>query len=104
MTYDPSADLIDLALREDLAMRPAAAYVWQGVEGADATSKFGKVKTVRAYKSGEAMTLAPGETLVVDFGQNAAAEPRFTASAAAKCAIWSAWAFTTAGRAVARAT
>jgi len=70
-------------LREDLAMRPAAAYVWQGVEGADGTSKFGKVKIIRSYKPGDAMTLAPGETLVVDFGQNASAEPRFTASAAA---------------------
>jgi alpha-L-rhamnosidase len=76
-----------IRLREDLAMRPAAAYVWQGVDGADGANKFGKVKTVRAYKSGEAMTLAPGETLVVDFGQNAAAEPRFTASAAAGTTI-----------------
>lgn len=74
-------------LREDLAMRPETAYVWQGVEGEDGAGKFGKVKTIRTYKPGDAMTLAPGETLVVDFGQNAAAEPRFTASAAAGTTI-----------------
>ena len=76
-----------IRLREDLAMRPASAYVWQGVEGEDGASKFGKVKTIRTYKPGDAMALAPGETLVVDFGQNAAAEPRFTASAVAGTTI-----------------
>ncbi len=76
-----------IRVREDLAMPPASAYVWQGVEGEDGTSKFGKVKISRTYKPGEAMTLAPGETLVVDFGQNAAAEPRFTATAAAGTTI-----------------
>ena len=76
-----------IRLREDLAMQPTTAYVWQGVEGADGTSKFGKVKVSRSYKPGEKMTLSPGETLVVDFGQNAAAEPRFTASAAAGTTI-----------------
>jgi len=76
-----------IRLREDLAILPAAAYVWQGVEGEGGASKFGKVKTLRAYKPGEAMTLVPGETLVVDFGQNAAAEPRFTAAGAAGTAI-----------------
>ncbi len=76
-----------IRLREDLAMLPAAAYVWQGIAGEDRATRFGKVKIIRTFKPGEIMTLAPGETLVVDFGQNAAAEPRFTASAAAGTTI-----------------
>ncbi|MFO7936686.1 MAG: family 78 glycoside hydrolase catalytic domain [Kiritimatiellia bacterium] len=72
-----------VCLREDLVMLPVRAYVWQGVEGGDKKDRFGKVRIIRTYKSGVAITLSPGETLVVDFGQNAAAEPRFTASAAA---------------------
>ena len=76
-----------IRLREDLAMVPAAAYVWQGVKDENGASQFGKVKTLRTYKPGETMTLEPGETLVVDFGQNAAAEPRFTATGTAGTAI-----------------
>ncbi|HRR32500.1 MAG TPA: family 78 glycoside hydrolase catalytic domain [Kiritimatiellia bacterium] len=76
-----------IRLREDLVMQPTTAYVWQGVEGADEKTKFGKVKIIRSYRPGEKMTLSPGETLVVDFGQNAAAVPRFTATAAAGTTI-----------------
>lgn len=70
-----------VALREDLVLRPAAAYVWKGADGADAEA-FGTVRVVRRYGSGEAMRIAPGETLVVDFAQNAAAVPRLAARAA----------------------
>ena len=59
-----------IRLREDLAMEPVAAYVWQGVTGADA-DHFGTVVKLRDGFS----RLAPGETLVVDFGQNASAVP-----------------------------
>ena len=71
-----------ISLRRDLALAPVLAYAWKGVEGAD-KDRFGKVKTARKFKAGGAMKLEPGETLVVDFGQNAAAVPEFAFSAAA---------------------
>ena len=67
--------------RDDLALTPAEIYVWKGVEGADDT-KFGTVKKIRTYKPDETIILDKGETLVVDFAQNAAAVPCFKASAA----------------------
>ena len=77
----------EIYLREDLALKPVQAYVWEGVIG-DKNSEnkeeveYGKVSVKREYKAGEAMTLSPGETLVVDFGQNAAAVPAFVFQAA----------------------
>ena len=68
--------------REDIALKPVAAYVWKGITGADDT-KFGKVNVVRTCRADGEIALEPGETLVVDFGQNAAAVPDFTAAAAA---------------------
>ena len=62
--------------RKDIALKAVQAYVWEGVEGA-AEKEFGKVIIKRSYKSGAPITLNPGETLVVDFGQNAAAVPSF---------------------------
>ena len=68
--------------REDLALHPVAAYVWKGVDGASETDRFGRVRKCRAYGAGETIALEPGETLVVDFGQNASAVPDFRFSAA----------------------
>ena len=62
--------------REDLALSPVGAYVWQGVEGVD-ESHFGKVIVRREYAPGAQMRLSPGEILVIDFGQNCAAVPEF---------------------------
>ena len=56
--------------RKDLALSPVKAYIWSEIEGA------------REYKDGETMRVAPGETLVIDFGQNAAAVPSFLFKAA----------------------
>ena len=72
----------NVSLREDLALRPVAAYVYAGAEGAVSTNAYGRVKVLRRYSSGQTMTLAKGETLVVDFGQNAAAVPEIVAAAA----------------------
>ena len=66
----------EIYLRHDLTLSPVEAYVWNGVEGA-AEKEFGKVVVVRRYDAGKSITLNPGETLVVDFGQNAAAIPSF---------------------------
>ena len=65
--------------REDLAMKPVAAYAWKGATGASGTNAFGRVRKVRTFAAGEPLTVRPGETVVVDFGQNAAGRERFTA-------------------------
>ncbi len=62
--------------REDLALSPVKAYVWEGVEG-ETEEDYGKVVVKKEFAPGEPMTVKPGETLVVDFGQNAAAVPSF---------------------------
>ena len=67
--------------RSDLALEPVLAYVWDGIEGATEDC-YGKVNIVREYKVGEAISLKAGETLVIDFGQNAAAVPSFVFKAA----------------------
>lgn len=66
----------EVYLRHDLALSPVQAYVWNGVEG-ESENEYGKIVVTKKYKAGEAMKIAPGETLVVDFGQNAAAVPSF---------------------------
>ena len=71
----------EVYLRHDLALKPARAYVWQGVTAAH-EGEFGKVVITREFSPGQTMTIFPGETLVVDFGQNCAAVPSFTFKAA----------------------
>ena len=67
--------------RPDLTLTPVQAYVWNEIEGAK-EEEYGKVVISREYKNGEIIRVAPGETLVVDFGQNAAAVPSFVFKAA----------------------
>lgn len=62
--------------RYDLTMKPKEVYVWNGITGADSVH-HGKVKILRRYAQGKKIKLHKGETLVVDFGQNAAAVPVF---------------------------
>ena len=69
-------DGAEVCLRRDIALRPVRAYTWKGVTG-ETKDAFGKVKVVREFAEGEEISLNPGETLVVDFGQNAAAVPAF---------------------------
>ncbi|MBR3221378.1 MAG: family 78 glycoside hydrolase catalytic domain [Kiritimatiellae bacterium] len=65
-----------VCLREDLVLKPIAAYVWSGVS--DATDEaYGKVMVRRRFEPWSPVLLEPGETLVIDFAQNAAAVPRF---------------------------
>jgi len=70
----------EVYLREDIALAPVKAYIWEGVEG-QSDDAYGNVIIRRGYAPGEEMTVRPGETLVVDFGQNAAAVPSFEFSA-----------------------
>ena len=67
--------------RPDLTLAPVQAYVWNEIEGAK-EEEYGKVVISREYRNGETIRVAPGETLVVDFGQNAAAVPSFLFKAA----------------------
>ena len=71
----------EVYLRRDIALTPVQAYVWQGVEGAS-EGEYGKVVVLRNYTDGQQMVIRPGETLVVDFGQNCAAVPEFLFQAA----------------------
>ena len=75
-------DGAEIYLRRDLAMSPVKAYSWNGVEG-ESEEEFGKVVVVKEFSKGETMKVNPGETLVVDFGQNASAVPSFLFKAAA---------------------
>lgn len=78
-------DGAEIYLRRDLALQPVRAYLWQEVEGAGEEA-YGKVVIKEEFPCGvpEApMTLNPGETLVVDFGQNCAAVPEFRFQAGA---------------------
>ena len=68
--------------RNDLALRPKSAYVWRGTENARGTNAFGRVVRLREFKPGDQIALDAGETLVVDFGQNASAVPEFRFAAA----------------------
>ena len=75
----------EIDARHDKRLDPVEAYVWKGVDGADEANKvFGRVHRLRdvSFRSGPNVTLAKGETLVVDFGQNCAAEPGFIFKAA----------------------
>lgn len=79
------SDGAEVYRRNDLAFSPIEAYCWKGVTGAndkkDKERVYGKVVKTRTFKSGEDMALAPGETLVIDFGQNLAGVPEFEMSA-----------------------
>jgi len=66
----------EVYLRKDLALKPIKAYVWKDIEGATENA-YGKVVVLKDYAAGEEMMLKPGETLVVDFGQNCAGVPSF---------------------------
>ena len=71
----PSAGA-EIYMRDDIALDPVKAYVWEGVEG-ESDEDYGKVIIKKEFAAGEPMTVKPGETLVIDFGQNAAAVPSF---------------------------
>lgn len=66
----------EIYLRDDLALSPVRIYIWNGTEGAK-EGEYGKVIISAEYEDGDDILLKPGETMVVDFGQNAAAVPYF---------------------------
>lgn len=70
------SDGAEIYRRPDLALSPVRAYTWSGVTG-EAPDAFGRVVITEEFTPGQEITLRPGQTLVVDFGQNAAAVPAF---------------------------
>ena len=71
----------EIVLRKDLALDPIEAYTWKGVSGA-AKDVFGKVIKTRQFDDPKGvLEVAPGETLVIDFGQNCSAVPAFVMQA-----------------------
>ena len=78
----------EIYLRRDLALKPVKTYVWEGVTGEKKAEEkkdveYGKVNIKRNYTANSTITLQPGETLVVDFGQNCSGVPSFTFKAKA---------------------
>lgn len=73
----------EVYLRRDLALKPVMTYVWEGVSNEKKAeekkeTEYGKVNIKRHYAADEIITLYPGETLIVDFGQNCSGVPSFT--------------------------
>ena len=66
----------EIYFRKDLALTPVKAYSWKGVTGASEDT-YGKVIVTREFTDDEPLTVLPGESLVVDFGQNSSAVPSF---------------------------
>ena len=72
----------EVYMRTDLTLNPVKTYIWEGVTGAT-DEEYGTIIIKKEFADGQTIKLAPGETLVVDFGQNAAAVPSFEFKAAA---------------------
>ena len=67
--------------RKDLALSPVEAYSWKGVTG-ESNDAHGTVVKVKQFDAAGELVVNPGETVVVDFGQNCAAVPEFDFQAA----------------------
>ena len=73
-------DGAEVRRRFDLALSPVEAYRWKGVTGASGSGEnavFGKVVKTALFDPKGALKVVPGETLVIDFGQNCAGVPAF---------------------------
>lgn len=66
----------EVYFRRDLTLKPVEAYIWKDVKGAS-EDDYGKVVISESFSPGAMMHVGSGETLVIDFGQNAAAVPSF---------------------------
>ena len=71
----PSAGA-EIYLRKDIALSPVKAYTWENITG-NTDDEYGTVVVKKEFAPSEALKVMPGETLVVDFGQNCAAVPSF---------------------------
>lgn len=68
----------EIFLRKDLTLSPVEAYCWKGTTAADKKKNiYGKVVKTREFDPSGVFEVNPGETLIVDFGQNSSAVPAF---------------------------
>ena len=67
-----------ILVREDLERRAKSITVYSGATGAGG-DRYGKIKVIGTYTDGQAFPLCPGETAVVDLGQNFSGWPRLEA-------------------------
>ena len=68
-----------VAVREDLTITPVGYSVYEGIMSGSNTSGFyGKVRTIATYDGSGDITLLPGQTMIVDFGQNFAGWEEFS--------------------------
>ena len=56
-------------IRKDLELSTKTATVYEGATGAD-DKKFGTINAKDTYQANESFTLTPGQTAVIDLGQN----------------------------------
>ena len=70
-----------ITVREDLNRESASITVYRGATGAG-SDRYGKINVVKTYGN-ESFTLNPGETALIDFGQNFSGWEAFTVEGAA---------------------
>ncbi len=70
-----------ITVREDLNRDPVSVTVYKGATGATST-QYGKINVLNTYGD-ESFTLNPGETALIDFGQNFSGWEAFTVEGAA---------------------
>ena len=75
-----------IAVREDLQRDAQSLTVYQGATGA-AAGYHGTINVLNTYADGDTVTLNPGETLLVDFGQNFAGWEAFEVEGEAGTAL-----------------
>ena len=63
-------DGVPIAVREDLERSPKTMTVYSGATGAVADTSYGDITVVSNPTDGDSISLAAGQTLLVDFGQN----------------------------------
>ena len=73
-------------VREDLELSPKTMQVYEGITGAS-DGYYGKVNVIATYKDGQDIVLHPGQTLLVNFGQNFAGREAFTITSQAGTTI-----------------
>ena len=75
-----------IRVREDLELSPKTMQVYDGITGAS-EGYYGKIHVIATYQDGQDIVLKPGQTLLVNFGQNFAGREAFTVTSEAGTTI-----------------
>ena len=73
-------------VREDLELAPKTMQIYDGITGAS-DGYYGKIHVIATYQDGQDIVLNPGQTLLVNFGQNFAGREAFTITSEAGTTI-----------------